>query len=611
MVEAQLKSAEQAFHQGDLPRAARLCAKILETAPKNAPATLLSGLIEVRMGQTGQAVETLRRALALSPNDYVGMTWLQLALRKEGRLAEAIEIGERARILWPGDAEVLVNLSHAYLGKGDILAAADCLADAAKAQPNNAGIHRRLGIAYELLNEDNKAAEAFRKSIRLAPGAEDGYVRLGRLLIGHGNFTQALELCEAALKILPQSAQIHLLCAQAYRSLRDEEPAQAHLRTAISLDPAIVLSAAMWLQEDGKFDEAAELFRRSIAQRPQQGVAYFGLVKGRKVTDADRELLAQMEANLELPGLPPAEQAALHYGLGKAADDLKEYERAMQHFDAGNRLNYQIYIAGKGFDAESVTRNRKRIESLFTPELFERYRRLGSESNVPIFIVGMIRSGTTLLEQIVASHPDVGGAGEQRFWVNEIPKVVDLEAQTLDADLLVELRERYLKVLRSFQPDSPRITDKMPLNFYCAGLIHLAYPKSPIIHIQRDPVDTALSIYMTDLSRPPEFAHSKRNIVTQYRDYLAIMEHWRRVLPASALLEVRYEDLISNQEHWTRHILDFCGLLWDDRCLNFHKTARAVSTPSNWQVRQPIYRTSMEKWRNYEPWLGEFAELRT
>jgi tetratricopeptide (TPR) repeat protein len=609
MIADHFQSAERAFQLGDLDRASKLCAQILKESPRHAPSTLLSGLIEVRQGQSAQAVQTLKRALELSPNDYIGLAWLQLALRNESRFQEAIEVGERARALWPDDPEVLVGLSYAYLGRGQIDKAAECLAQAAVLQPRNAAIRRRLGAAYELLGRDNDAAEELRRSIKLAPGAEDGYIRLGRLLIGHGNFTQVLELCEGALRILPQSAQIHLLLAQAYRGVRDDELAQQHLQTAVSLDPNIVISAAMWLQEDGKFGEAAELFERSIEQRPEQGVAYFGLVKGRKVTAADEELLNRMERNLEIPGLPLAERAALHYGLGKAANDLRDYERAMRHFDEGNRLNYQIYIAGKGFDSSQLERNRKKIEAMFTQEFLRRHRSVGSDSDVPIFIVGMIRSGTTLVEQIISSHRDVGGAGEQRFWINEIPKVVDLDGGTLDFAMLSEVQDRYLQVLRSFQPDSPRITDKMPMNFYCAGLIHLAYPNSPIVHIQRNPVDTALSIYMTDLARPPEFAHNKENIVAEYRDYLAMMRHWRKVLPADRLLEVRYEDLIADQEFWTRRMLDFCGLDWDPQCLEFHANERPVSTPSNWQVRQPIYRSSVERWRNYEPWLGAFAEL--
>ncbi|HWD41169.1 MAG TPA: sulfotransferase [Fimbriimonas sp.] len=605
------KGAEEAFHRGDLEQAAQICAATLRESPRHAAATMLSGLIAARRGDTHGAIEFLKKGLVLSPDDYVGITWLQIALRVAGRFGEAIEIGEKARSLWPADVDVLVNLSHAYLGARDIVKASGCLARAVKLRPNDGSLHRRFGISLELLGRDEEAASEFRKAVQLAPEAEDGYVRLGQLLMGHGNFSQVIELCEKALERLPNSAQLHLLYAQTLRSVRDNELAHQHLQMAISLDPNIVLSAALWLNEDGEFEEAAKLFQESIRRQPKQGIAYFGLVKARKMTDSDSVLVDQMESLLEEKSLPPKERAALYYGLGKAANDLQQYEKAMAWFEQGNRVNYSIYLSGKPYDRQQLERNRRKITSIFTAEFMERHRYLGSESEVPIFIIGMIRSGTTLVEQIISSHPQVGPAGEQRFWVNEIPKVVDLEAQELDVAKFAEVRDRYLKVLRGFQPDSARITDKMPLNFYCAGLIHLAYPKSPIIHIQRHPVDTALSIYMTDLSKPPDFAHDKANIVAEYRNYLALMDHWRSVIPSSKLMDIRYEDLIAEQEHWTRRMLDFCGLEWDPRCMEFYSNERQVSTPSMWQVRQPIYKTSVERWRRYESWLGEFASLQT
>jgi tetratricopeptide (TPR) repeat protein len=387
------------------------------------------------------------------------------------------------------------------------------------------------------------------------------------------------------------------------------ELAEEHLKKAISLDSQIVLAAALWLNEDGRFGDAEALFRESIAQRPEQGTAYYGLLLGHKVTEADQPLLEEMRHLVDRPSLPIREKAALHYGLGKASNDLREYEMAMKHFDAGNTLKYQVFLEGKGFGSEEFGAAALKTKEMFTPELMERYRPLGSESDVPIFVISMIRSGTTLLEQIIASHPEVGGAGEQRFWGSEYPRIVDLDAKTFDQDRFAMARDRYLQVLRGLQPDARRITDKMPMNYVCAGLLHLAYPKSPIIHIRRRSIDTALSIYMTDLASPPEFAHNKQNIVNALKEYELVMDHWRHVLPGDRLMEIRYEDLVQDQEVWTRHILEFCGLEWNAACLDFHKNERKVSTPSLWQVRQPIYRDSVDKWRRYEPWLGEFAQL--
>jgi tetratricopeptide (TPR) repeat protein len=609
MSEAILRDAEGAFQHGDLERVVALCGQILSQNPKNPQATLLTGLAAVRMGKHEEAVEWLRKALKLSHHDYVAMVWLPIALRGASKPYEAIKAGEDARALWPDSPEVLSNLALDYFNVKDFGRAEALLLAALKAAPNNFGLIRRLGSVYEAMGRDSEAADQYRKAIAVAPMAEEGYIFLGRLLIGHGNFSQAIELAMQAIGVLSNSAQIHLILAQALRGVRENEEAEAHLQIAIRLDPDIILGAALWLTEDGRFEEAEELFRRSIERRPRQGVAYFGILRGRKATVADAPLIDQMESLVKSVNLPPKELAALHYGLGKASDDMQLYEKAMAHFDEANRLKYRIYLEGKKFDLEEAVQHRLRMESLFTQDFFTEHRHLSSTSDVPIFVIGMIRSGTTLLEQIIASHPQVGGGGEQRFWISELPQVVDLGAQTFNDAKFVEVRERYLNLLRSLQPDMPRVTDKMPMNFYCAGLLNLAFPNAPIIHIKRNPVDTALSIYMTDLAKPPEFAHNKRNIVDAYREYERTTDFWRTVIPSDRILDVGYEDLVLDAEKWTRRIIEFCGLPWDPASLEFYANRRSVSTPSKWQVRQPIYRTSMEKWRNYEPWLGEFREL--
>jgi tetratricopeptide (TPR) repeat protein len=387
------------------------------------------------------------------------------------------------------------------------------------------------------------------------------------------------------------------------------ERADEHLQKAIALDPKTTLAAAKWLEEDGRFEEAAKLFEKAKSLNSRHGTIYYGIVKSRKVVESDRPMLKELEAMLE-KNLPLQEQASVRYALGKASNDLREYEIAMRHFDEGNALNYKIHLSGKPFDA---AKNRKWLDqtmAMASPSTLEKYRHLGSESDVPIFIIGMIRSGTTLTEQIIASHPDVGGAGEQRFWVAEAPGLIDLDKQTINEAKFIAARDRYLAVLRGLEPTSRFVTDKMPMNYFVIWLIHLAYPNAKIIHIKRSPLDTALSIYMTDLAKPPEFAHNKRNIVDAYRDYEELMAHYSSLIHARNMMTVQYEDLIADQEFWTRKLLEFCDLPWDDQCLEFYASERQVTTPSRWQVRQPIYKTSIEKWRNFEPWLGEFAELK-
>lgn len=601
--------AEQAFRRGDWETTERLCDAILEGSPDNAPATLLKGMTALRTHRQSEAIDLLNAALKLSPNDYVGTMWLIGAYYEAARYAESVALGKRAHELWPDDADVLIGLSHAYMmGGQDIEASISCLEKAVRLRPRDPVLRCKLGAAYESLAKDHEAHCEYLAAIEAAPRAEEPYSRLARLFMGHGNYVEALQTAQRGLNALPGSAQMHLVHAQSLRHVREFEKADEALRTAIELDPKVSLAAAKWLEEDGRFEQAAALFQRSIELGANLGPAYYGLVKSRTMNEGDRPMLATIEGLLD-EQLSIQDRASVHYALGKAANDLGEYEKAMRRFDEGNALNFRLHLSGRPYNAAETAKWRDQTISMASHEFFDRHRELGCSSEMPIFIVGMIRSGTTLTEQILASHPEVGGGGEQRFWLAESPGLIDLERRTLDEAKFTEARDRYLAVLRSLDPGACRITDKMPMNYFVIWLIHLAYPNAKIIHVKRSPIDTALSIYMTDLAKPPEFAHSKRNIVDGYRDYQALMRHFSTVIPALSMMTVRYEDLITDQEHWTRRMLEFCGLSWDDRCLRFHATDRQVSTPSRWQVRQPIYRSSMEKWRRYEPWLGELAEL--
>ncbi len=609
MSETKTLAAEEAFRRGDFEAVERLCDEVLRADSANAPATLLKGMTALRNRRLPEAITLLERTLEISPEDYVAMTWLVGAYYEAARYPEAIALGQKAHALWPRDVEILIALSHAaMMGAQDLEASVSYLQEAVKLKPANPILRCKLGAALELQAKDHEAHCEYMAAIEASPKAEEAYSRLARLFMGHGNYVEALEVAKKGLAAIPASAQMHLIYAQSLRHVREYEEAEKALRKAVDLDPNITLAAAKWLEEDGRFEEAADLFEKAVGLGKNLGAAYYGIIKSRKMTDADRSILSRAEGLLATR-LSLQERAAVHYALGKAANDLGEHENAMHHFDEGNAVNYRLHLSGKPYNVDEIEKWRTQTIEMATPELMAKHRHLGSESDLPIFIIGMIRSGTTLTEQILSSHPDVRAGGEQRFWLAEAPGLIDLDTQTLDEPKFLDARDRYLSVLRSLEPNAKRITDKMPMNYFVIWLIHLAYPKARILHLKRSPIDTALSIYMTDLAKPPDFAHSKRNIVAGYRDYEILMDHFSTVIQEDRMLTVQYEDLINDQEHWTRKILEFCGLDWDERCLAFYSNERQVTTPSRWQVRQPIYRSSMEKWRRYEPWLGEFAEL--
>ena len=281
----------------------------------------------------------------------------------------------------------------------------------------------------------------------------------------------------------------------------------------------------------------------------------------------------------------------------------------MEAYDEANRLFREMRPDTQGFDQSRQTDMRDRIRSYFTREFLLTNRGLGSQSERPIFVVGMPRSGTTLVEQMLSSHSDVGAAGELPFWPMRGDSAIDRSTGLPDLIRSRQLADEYDELLRSMAPWAKHVTDKMPINYLHLGLINMMFPNARVVHIRRSPIDTCLSIYTTDYRTPPEYAYNRENIVFAYRQYEVLTDHWRESLPAQSMIEVRYESLIDEPEQEIRRVLSFCGLEFQEACLHPEKNRRSIRTPSLWQARQPVYKSSRERWRRFEPWLGPFREL--
>jgi len=295
----------------------------------------------------------------------------------------------------------------------------------------------------------------------------------------------------------------------------------------------------------------------------------------------------------------------LHFSLGKALDDLKDYEAAMEHFDAANRLRHRT----AKLDRARLVEQFDNLIARFTPEYFAGHAALGCADETPLLVLGMPRSGTTLTEQIISSHPAVVGGGELPFWLDAGPAWDAGGLGSFTVGNARRVAEDYLALLRGLGPDAARITDKMPPNFMWIGLIHMIFPKARIIHCKRNPIDICLSIYSTYFTARMDFAASRGDLVFFYRQYERLMEHWRNVLPPEVYCETVYEDLIADRETRSRELIAFSGLEWNEACLVPEQNERAVRTASVWQARQPVYKTPVARWRRYEPWLGELREL--
>jgi len=362
------------------------------------------------------------------------------------------------------------------------------------------------------------------------------------------------------------------------------------------------------LQEQGRFSEAETSILRSLELQPVQGFGYFLLAHNRKMVEEDRPAVRQMESVASDPGLHPTDRRYVNFALGKSYDDLKSYEEAMRSLD---RANGEVSGSSGGPSAVSV-RYAERIRAyqrLLSASLIEEHIGFGLESAKPIFIFGMPRSGTTLLEQILSRHSQIGAGGEQCFWRDRRQRITGHRQEAVNFDELLKAGGQYLELLSSLAPSAARVTDKFPSNYVHLGLLHLIFPNATFIHSRRNPIDTCLSIYMRPFFTINEFGHSRRNIVDAYRYYLEMMAHWRVALPPGRFLEVDYESMVADPEGTTRLLVAHCGLEWEDACLSPEAGDRRVKTFSKWQVRQPVYKTSVERWRNYEPWLGIFREL--
>ena len=392
---------------------------------------------------------------------------------------------------------------------------------------------------------------------------------------------------------------------------RNQE-AEEVLRETLAADPRNAMaydSLGSLLSEFGRFNEARACFERAITLAPLLAGSYYDLVRCRPITKDDG-LLPEMQAALETPGLEAGQRQRLHLAIGKAAEDLGDCRLAMEHFDAADTVRR----GAMSFDSATFSNEIDLLIARCAPEFIAHASELGNRDATPVLIVGMPRSGTTLVEQIVSMHPEVGAGDELNFWngrgaVWHRSGAVGNETLFAGKEFLAKAAADYLGVLRAIAPEATRVTDKMPFNFLWAGLIHIAFPRALIIHCRRAAVDTALSIHQTHFHPSLAFPTGGVELVEYFRSYQRLIDHWRRVLPPDRFLEVDYEDLTREPEPAIRRIIAACGLAWHDACLRPESNPRAVKTPSKWQARQPIYRTSVARWRRYEPWLGPLRAL--
>jgi tetratricopeptide (TPR) repeat protein len=552
------------------------------------------------------------------PQQVAPLLALATEFLRAGRPADAIAPLRDAALLQPSNPIIQHDLGLACLEVGRVPDAIAALQRAVASDPRYSDAYFRLGIALEQLGNIGGAIVAYGRATELLPSLTEAWFRAGALSYTLGHRDQAIGCFRRAAATGDRNSFSRISKARVLLTEDRNQEAEQGLRETLVADPRNAMAYDLLgnlLTEFGRFDEARACFERAIAIAPLLAGSYYELVRCRPVTSGDDGLLQAMQAALAMPRLEASQRLRVHLAIGKAVEDLGDYALAMQHFDAADAVRRDTVR----FDSAPFAIEIDRLIARCTPELIARASELGSRDATPVLIIGMPRSGTTLVEQIVSMHPEVGAGGELHFWNqrgaewhrpysvenaatgNETPFVL--------SEFLAKAAGEYLGLLRAIAPKAARVTDKMPFNFFWAGLIHLAFPRALIIHCRRAAIDTALSIHQTHFRPGLAFPTGGAELVAYFREYQRLVDHWRSVLPADRFLEVDYEDLTRAPEPVIRRIIAACGLAWDDACLRPESNPRAVNTPSKWQARQPIYRTSVERWRRYEPWLGPLRSL--
>lgn len=575
-------------HLGRLEEAEASHLKALRMLPDFAAAHHNLGTTLHDQGRFAEAETHLRRAVGLDPNNAEAWNCLGNVMRVIGRPKEAVSFYRKSLKLKPDFTMALSNFGAALRETGDLVAAEAALRRALARDPDNADIHSNLGNVLAARNLTAAALAAFRRAVELAPG-------------------NPLILSNRA------AAEVGVGLA---------ETGEATFREVLAIDPdcpEALNGLGVVMSHGGRSGESLDYFRRALAVRPNYAEVYHNMA-GLRGVDFSATELQRIVSMLGDKSIPGDNRARLYFSLAEHFSGLGDKDQAFENYRLGNEARHDHMVKmGAGFDHAGLSKAVSDRKALFTADFFSRRRDLGSASELAVFIVGMPRSGTTLIEQIAASHPDVAGVGElndiQVLLFSKLAEMTGAEqthmenTAKMDAATAGALAGTYLDKVQSLAAAQgaargvKRITDKMPFNYLHLGFVALLFPHARIIHCRRDERDSGLSCYFQNFNDSHPWTTKLADIGAYANAYRNLMAHWRGVLPL-AMLEVDYESLIADQEGQSRRIIDFFGLEWDDACLDFHKTERRVRTASNWQVRRPIYTSSVGKWKAYEKHIG-------
>ena len=601
------------------------------------------GEILRQAGRLDEATAAIEAAITLDPNNAQALNNLGIVQYERKQFEDAIASYRRALELRPGMAEALNNLGNALRATGDGEGALNAYREALAQRSFYPEAHNNLGTQLQQDGKTDEAEQALREAVRQNPHYIDAHNNLAQLLSSQKREADALAVLADALKIAPDNAQTLLLTARIQLRRNNLEAAEQAARLALEVEPdspAGLTVLGQVLHDTDRYEEALDILGRAVAGAPDDaealnfnGVALKSVGRLHEAREQilkaiDRnprmygayanlndlvdfsegvgaELFERMEAMFDEAPDPEADELIpLHFAYAKALEDRGEHGRALDHYVTGGRIKR----AQAGYKEAETHGFFDAIRAAFPKEIFERREYAGLDDDRPVFIVGMPRSGSTLVEQILSSHPDVHGAGEVKHLSRalarlrdrfpSLPKYPDMMATIAPAQLDMVAKD-YQRALEQGAGAAKRITDKLLTNFFFVGLLNLLFPKARVIHTRRDPVDTCLSGFTKLFKDEMPHSYDLAELGRYYCKYRELMQHWEQVLPDGFMISVDYEEMVANSEKESRRLVQFLGLPWDERCIYFHKSERPVKTASLAQVRKPIYKSSVQRWRRY------------
>lgn len=549
------------------------------------------------------------KALQLDPNFVQSLNNMGSILRQDKNFEGAAEFYRKAIAINAHYLEPLNNIGAVLVRMDQYREALEHVDKALTMNPNYADAHCNKGFAHLGLDEEGQAQICFMQALALKPDYPEAHIGLARLKKEQNEMEEAETHIRTAIDQAPDMAEAYSVLGAVLTAMGDENNAQKAYDKALSLDENLTsakLGIGQIFIQRGALPEAEEIFRKVFESGEDRISALFSLIQAVKVKPGDALIEAMKTEAKQLSSLPESKQISVHFALGKMHGDLKEYDTSFEHYMQGCRLKRTKI----DFDIEHHERLFEAVCNICSKERLQEMAGQGCRSETPIFIVGMPRSGTTLTEQIIASHPDVSGAGE----LYEFQHVIGMSGKDSHPDFpgnleglkpeeFKALGQDYVERIQQYSEKSKHIIDKMPINFVNVGLIHMALPNAKIVHVQRNPLDTCISCFTHLFAHNQNQTYDLYELGQFYRVYKKQMDYWRETLPEGAFLDFSYEELTDNPEERSKALIAYCGLKWDEACLDFHNTKRTVRTASVTQVRQPIYKSSVARWKRYEKFL--------